>query len=91
MPEEIEAIINTGSFPEDPNNPLVVMEFVNGEESLFDTRKGLFLSPPSGIELPPRETLKAFGRMIQDFRQRRLKAATPQQALQLETFAVCHG
>lgn len=68
VPAEISDILKRGTFPEDTANPLVCFEFTDGTESLFDTRKGLFLNPPAGISLPPRESLKAFGRMILDFR-----------------------
>lgn len=91
VPKEISSIINRGAFPKNFEDPLVVFRFVTGEESLFDTRKGLFLSRPEGIELPPRETLKAFGKLIQDFRRR--SAAEKHIHLgaisEIERFAVC--
>lgn len=68
LPEEISKIVRKGAFPEDLANPLVCIEFVDGTESLFDTRKGLFLNPPAGVTLPSREALKAFGKTIEGFR-----------------------
>lgn len=68
LPEEISGIVRGGAFPADPHNPLVCFEFTDGSESLFDTRKGLFLNPPAGVSLPPRESLKALGLLISGFR-----------------------
>ncbi|MEO5716854.1 MAG: hypothetical protein ABIT37_25465 [Luteolibacter sp.] len=91
VPEEISSIIKHGAFPKDFENPLVVFGFVNGEESLFDTRKGLFLSKPEGIVLPHRDTLKAFGKLIQSFRQRSVNDRSVHfgQLAEIERFAVC--
>lgn len=90
VPEEISSIIKRGALPIDPANPLVVFEFVNGEESVFDTRKGLFLNKPDGIVLPERETLKAFGKLIQSLRQSvgdgKMHLA---DQTEIERFAVC--
>lgn len=70
---------------------MVVFEFVNGEESLFDTRKGLFLQKPEGIVLPQRETLKAFGKLIQSFRQQSVAGKNVHlgNLSEIERFAVC--
>lgn len=68
-----------------------MFEFINGQESLFDTRKGLFLNKPQGILLPERDTLKAFGRLIQSFRRR--SRGEPSVRLdglaEMDRFAVC--
>lgn len=91
VPQEIASIIRRGEFSNDSGNPLVVFEFVNGQKSLFDTRKGLFLSRPEGIALPERETLKAFGRLVQSFRrQSRSKSPIRLDGLEeVDRFAVC--
>lgn len=70
---------------------MVVFGIVNGEESLFDTRKGLFLSKPKGVELPQRETLKAFGKLIQSFRRQSVndKNVNLGALEEIESFAVC--
>jgi len=90
VPAELGAILRRGAFPADPQNPIVSFEFINGHESLFDTRKGLFLNPPADLTLPPRETLKAFGEMIQNYRRGQ---ESPSREADGETpigeFAVC--
>jgi hypothetical protein len=94
LPEEISRIVRKGAFPEDLANPLVCIEFADGAESLFDTRKGLFLNPPAGVTLPSREALKAFGKMIEGFRLAVGKRRTSEPRFEgseqpVERFEVC--
>jgi hypothetical protein len=91
VPLEIASIIRRGEFPAETSNPLVMFEFIDGQESLFDTRKGLFLNKPKGIQLPGRETLKAFGRVIQSFRRqiKKVPSSRLEGLASMESFAVC--
>ena len=93
LPDEISGLIRGGAFPLDSSNPIVVFESRDGSESLFDTRKGLFLSPPDGFELPARESLKAFGKLIANFRKMEFARSEPSgtqaEEAMINRFEVC--
>jgi hypothetical protein len=91
VPDEVASILRRGEIPADESNPLVFFEFTSGETSLFDTRKGLFLRPPSGVALPDSETLKAFGVLLEGFRRSQWHGARLSTAgvSEISSFAVC--
>ena len=68
LPGEMGRLVTHVAFPNTNSNPMAIFEFCNGERSLFDLQKGLFLSPPTGIDLPSRETLKALGQLLDHLR-----------------------
>jgi len=87
LPGPLGQLVTGISIPSERSNHLFVFQFMDAQESLFDTRKGLFLSPPTGVLLPSRKELKFFGKMLEKMRDQLVEPAHEKGADQSQPFS----